>query len=274
MTDYLGSSRGTADRGEIWNEDPHPELLLNEQIRSFLTIAEYDPKWAEQFQDIKADLTADLADGGVTYSSIEHVGSTSVPGLASKAITDPISGIVRQAYIDICIVVPRADFTLNNLERFKEALFWGTRQGGYRYIGNGGVKDRWSFKVRGVLPVRNLYVTASGSIPHRSYLSLKNILCVDADLRREYEETKRALIEKYFDDELTYCRHKRPCIRKIFLKDGWSNAEVDEAEENAKRDWPSPTPADFYEECEVVEEDQEKGPDVSETTSRITEPCS
>ena len=271
MADNVNHLWGTPDRGESWDEDLPSERLTCEDVGSaFFTIEDYDPRWAENFQDIKADLTADLADGGVTFSTIEHVGSTSVPGLASKAITDRRSGIVREAYIDICIVIPRADFTPENLKRFKEALFWGRRQGGYGYIGTGGVDDRWSFKVRGVVPVRNLYVTAYGSIPYRSYISLREVLRVDGDLRREYEETKRALARLYFNDVLTYCRYKRPCIRKIFLKDGWSNAEVDEAEEHAKRDWPKPTPADFYEEDEVVEDCQERKPEDQTTTTMVS----
>ena len=90
-------------------------------------------------------------------------------------------------------------------------------------------------------------MTAEGSIPHRSYISLRKVLCDDEGLRREYEQTKRKLAELYCSDELTYCKFKRPCIRKIFLKDGWTAEEVDIAEAHSRRDWPAPTPADYYE---------------------------
>ena len=60
-------------------------------------------------------------------------------------------------------------------------------------------------------------------------------------------------------DVLTYCNKKKPVIRKIFLKDGWTLDEVIEAEEHAKRDWPPPSPADFIDAVfldEVVPERQ------------------
>lgn len=50
-------------------------------------------------------------------------------------------------------------------------------------------------------------------------------------------------------DVLTYCNKKKPVIRKIFLKDGWTMEEVMEAEEQAKRDWPLRSPADFLDEA-------------------------
>ena len=105
-------------------------------------------------------------------------------------------------------------------------------------------------------------MTAEGSIPHRSYISLRDVLSADEELRHEYEQTKRRLAELYCDDELTYCKFKRPCIRKIFLKDGWTAEEVDVAEENSRRDWPAPTPADFYERDELFQlhgEDEQVG---------------
>lgn len=225
-----------------------PAYTFDIDLRRKFTIEPYNPLWPQQFQAIKADLVADLADENVTYLSIEHIGSTSVPGLASKATTDPSSDVYRQAVLDICIVVSAGDFTLDKLEQFKEALSWGKRQGGYQYIGDGGVEDRWSFKVRGVIPMRNLYVVAEGSIPLRSYISLRETLRVDAGLRQEYEEKKRELAAISYDNVLQYCTLKRPVIRKIFLRDGWTNEEVDEAEEHARRDWPPYTPADFYEE--------------------------
>lgn len=132
------------------------------------------------------------------------------------------------------------------------------KSGGYSYIGDGGVQDRWSFKVRGVLPLRNLYIVAEKSIPLRAYISLRDRLGKDEKLREEYEVTKRESAKLHPDDEVTYCKWKRPMIRKIFLADGWTGEEVDMAEEQSKRDWPMLTPADFYEEHSVFEYVEEK----------------
>ena len=116
-------------------------LATDFDMRKRFTIRSYDPIWPRQFQAIKADLESDLAEAGVTYESIEHIGSTSVPGLGSKATTDPRSNCWCQAIIDICIVIPRAHFDDDGLAKFKHALLWGSRQGGYFYIGDGGVGE-------------------------------------------------------------------------------------------------------------------------------------
>ena len=68
---------------------------------------------------------------------------------------------------------------------------------------------------------------------------------------------KRLLAARYPEDILRYCNAKRPTIRKIFLEDGWTDDEVDQAEAEANRDWPPLTPADFYEaHNDVLEEGQ------------------
>jgi GrpB-like predicted nucleotidyltransferase (UPF0157 family) len=49
-------------------------------------VFDYDPLWAEHFVHIKAELLAAFVE--VPIVAIEHVGSTSVPGLATKPIID------------------------------------------------------------------------------------------------------------------------------------------------------------------------------------------
>jgi GrpB-like predicted nucleotidyltransferase (UPF0157 family) len=51
-----------------------------------IAILDYDPLWAEHFVRIKAELLTALAK--VPIVTVEHVGSTSVPGLAAKPIID------------------------------------------------------------------------------------------------------------------------------------------------------------------------------------------
>ncbi|HEY2276909.1 MAG TPA: GrpB family protein [Streptosporangiaceae bacterium] len=50
-----------------------------------IVIEDYDPAWAGQFAAVSARLRQALGDQVI---SVEHVGSTSVPGLAAKPIID------------------------------------------------------------------------------------------------------------------------------------------------------------------------------------------
>ena len=53
-----------------------------------VVVVPYDPAWPAQFAAIRASLAAALAAAGTAYISIEHVGSTSVPGLWAKPQLD------------------------------------------------------------------------------------------------------------------------------------------------------------------------------------------
>jgi len=50
-----------------------------------LVIKEYDPQWPVLFEELRVKFSGLL---GNMVSAIEHVGSTSVPGLAAKPIID------------------------------------------------------------------------------------------------------------------------------------------------------------------------------------------
>ncbi len=191
-----------------------------------ITISAYDAEWPAQFEAIKGELASDLAEEGIPFLSIEHVGSTSIHGLAAKPI------------IDILIVIPSADFNLLRLQEFKDALGWGARQGGYHYIGDGGVKGRWSFKLCDVEPARNVYVVAEGSLPLRSCLALRETLRANEELREEYARLKMGLAQIEYDNVMQYATLKNPVIRKILREAGWSEADIDEKEKQSVQDWP------------------------------------
>ncbi len=58
---------------------------IDEAGRRVIRIVDHDPAWAARFADIGAALRRAL--GGMALR-IDHIGSTSVPGLAAKPIID------------------------------------------------------------------------------------------------------------------------------------------------------------------------------------------
>ena len=188
------------------------------------------PLWPHHFEQIKTELAGDLADDNVSYLNIEHIGSTSIPDLPAKPI------------IDVLITVAPAEFNGTTLHKFREALGWGMRQGGYHYIGDGGVQGRWSFKLYGDIYIpRNVYVMPEDDgLVLRSYRDLKAVLMVDAELREEYGRVKCALAESgEYGDIMQYAAKKRPTIRKILKKAGWTDGMVDEQESKSVTGHPS-----------------------------------
>ena len=198
------------------------------------TVTAYDPEWPQQFESIAKDLEHDLKLFNVPFIAIEHVGSTSVPGLAAKPVLD-IMIVIKQAvpYEDIENATTWPDKT-------HYALIFGERPGGYQWIGDGGVRGRWSFKLhRGDLPARNIYVVIKDTIIYRSYLSLRETLrkpCY-GDLREGYAQVKLELAEREWVDVMEYATAKNAIIRKILLTAGWTNEQVDEKENGAVKGW-------------------------------------
>ena len=89
-----------------------------------ITIVDYDPQWPILFEQLRipvANVLGDLA------SSIEHVGSTSVPGLPAKPI------------IDMDVVVATAARIPHVIERLATL--------GYVYEGDKGIRGREAFAI-------------------------------------------------------------------------------------------------------------------------------
>lgn len=136
----------------------------------------YNPEWATQFASLKSELESFLT--GVSYQSIEHVGSTSIPGLPAKPI------------LDIDVVA-----TASQLPLVIEAL---SKEGtGYLYMGELYIEHRHAFRAPGLEPVRNLYVCVEGSAALRNHLGVKRLLMEDEALREEYGKLKMELGERY-----------------------------------------------------------------------------
>jgi GrpB-like predicted nucleotidyltransferase (UPF0157 family) len=65
-----------------------------------IKLHEYDPSWPDRFEEEKARVQATL---GEWAPQIEHVGSTSVPGLTSKAIVDLLVGVPSFDQAALCV---------------------------------------------------------------------------------------------------------------------------------------------------------------------------
>ena len=160
-------------------------------------VREYDPGWKEAFETIAAEIHAAL-DG--LEEVIEHVGSTSVPGLAAKPI------------IDIDVVIP----SVNDLEKAIELL----ERAGYEYEGNLGIKDREAFKYSGKehLMTHHLYVCPKGSAELRRHIAFRDYLRSCPEAAQRYGEVKMQAAGLYPCDIEKYIEYKSGIIEEIYKK--------------------------------------------------------
>jgi GrpB-like predicted nucleotidyltransferase (UPF0157 family) len=135
-----------------------------------IEVSEYDPTWPERFERLRGEYARAMAAAGVPVVTIEHVGSTSVPGLAAKPIID----------VDIVVAEPNVAAASRVLAGM-----------GFHPLGELGVPLRWAFKEPERLPRTNTYVVVEGSLSLRNHLAVRDALRADADLRDEYAVVKR-----------------------------------------------------------------------------------
>lgn len=174
-----------------------------------MLIKKYSENWVLDFSAIKAAL--DQALHGLAYT-IEHVGSTAVPNLDSKAIID----------IDI-IYTSRADF---------EKISWSLEQAGYYHNGNQGIEDREVFKRKenGTHEIldsitHHLYVCPVTSAALERHLLSRNFLRKHDEARLQYQQLKYELAEKARQDKKAYA-----ALKEIHI-----NAFIDWMMEEEKR---------------------------------------
>ena len=167
-----------------------------------VTVVPYSSEWPEQFARVAADLRRALAD--VPVLSIEHVGSTSVPGLAAKPV------------IDIDVVARREDLP---------AVITALVAVGYTHRGDLGVPDRESMAAPDDDPRRNVYVCVQGTLHLRNHLAVRTILRERADLRDRYGAIKTELARDPTMDIERYLALKSPVLQEVLTLSDLTDAE-------------------------------------------------
>jgi GrpB-like predicted nucleotidyltransferase (UPF0157 family) len=168
-----------------------------------IDVVDWSPRWAEQFEEVAAVLGRALAD--VRSARVEHVGSTSVPGLAAKPILD----------VDVVVEPGEESAAVAALESV-----------GYVHRGDLGVVGREAFHAPDE-PRRNVYVCTAGTANVRNHLAVRDVLRRRADLREAYDAVKRALAADPGMDIDTYIAGKSAVLQEVLEASGeFSAAEL------------------------------------------------
>jgi GrpB-like predicted nucleotidyltransferase (UPF0157 family)/RimJ/RimL family protein N-acetyltransferase len=170
-----------------------------------IVVQPYNPEWSNYFLELKNFIWPEIMDFA---TSIEHVGSTSVVGLAAKPV------------IDIDIIIPDTSFLDKAIERLGRI--------GYEYRGNLGIVERESFKSNNHLIKHNLYVCPQSSIALKNHICLRDTLRSHPDLRDEYSRLKQELVLKFQDSIDDYVEGKTDFILKVLEMNGLSSDRLED----------------------------------------------
>ena len=162
-----------------------------------VVLAAYDPSWPEIFAGEAWAIRQAL---GTALVGIEHVGSTSVPGLASKPI------------IDIVVSVTSLEAGTARVPALA-AL-------GYDCRGENGIPGRLFFR-KGLVEFKrthHLHLVEAGHEQWASMLLFRDYLRSHPGATRRYEELKRALAEKFRDNRAAYTKGKADFVQAVLVK--------------------------------------------------------
>ncbi|WP_405374828.1 MULTISPECIES: GrpB family protein [unclassified Microbacterium] len=148
----------------------------------------YDERWPELYRAHEARIRRAL---GTAAVEVHHIGSTSVPGLAAKPI------------VDIVVAVPDITAEEDYLPPLLAAGYeLRVREPGHRLVR---------------MPSRDVHVHVygHGAAAIAEYLLLRDHLRADDGDRRRYEDVKRELLGRRWDDMNDYAEAKTDVITSI-----------------------------------------------------------
>ena len=164
-------------------------------------IVNYDPQWPEVFTDLRGVLAIAI---DTLVLSIEHVGSTSVPGLSAKPI------------IDIDIVIESSNLLPSVVDRL-ECL-------GYIHQGNLGISGREAFRriaedvprshVKRTWPEHHVYVCPHDSPELARHLAFRNYLRQHPEQAVAYGNLKHEIAQCGARDRDAYTQAKTDFIER------------------------------------------------------------
>lgn len=161
--------------------------------RGTVSVVAYQPAWAEAFEKEKQQLQDAL---GNNVTDIEHIGSTSVPGLAAKPIIDMIAAV-------------------DGLSVYKQLIEPLTAIG-YEFMPERVFTDRVFFP-KGPRENRthHLGLVVKDSDQWKKTIAFRDYLRTNASARNKYQALKTELAAKYPNDRASYTIAKERLIEQL-----------------------------------------------------------
>jgi GrpB-like predicted nucleotidyltransferase (UPF0157 family) len=163
-----------------------------------VVIVEYNSQWPKFYEEEKAKVLQVLAD---KVLAIEHIGSSSVPGLGGKDIVDFFVGVKGKKDADRCLQLLKSlDYTRVTPEPGHTEWFYCLS------------------KTPGITPRYHLHLMRYPSPFWSKHILFRDYLRAHPELAEEYYELKKKLADKYGSDRIGYTDAKTEFIERVIEK--------------------------------------------------------
>ncbi|MEV0350677.1 GrpB family protein [Nonomuraea sp. NPDC050680] len=159
-----------------------------------MEIVEYDPQWPARFADQQGKVSAVLAQW--LAGPVEHIGSTSVPGLGAKPVIDMLAPVRSLGEAQDAVGVLEADGW----------LFWPDDPCRHYRL--------WFLRPRPEARTHHLHLIEHDHPDARALLCFRDALRADQELRQEYAQLKLDLADQHHDNRNAYSNAKSAFIER------------------------------------------------------------
>lgn len=161
--------------------------------RAPVVLEEYDSSWPNKFEKEK-DYLLEVA-GKWNYGSVEHVGSTAIPGMLAKPVIDIMFGV-------------------KSLEESKPAIKV-LQESGYEYWPYKTEVMHWFCKPSDAFRTHHLHLIPFDSPLWKERIKFRDTLRSNGGVAAKYAVLKKKLAIKYKEDREAYTQEKWPFIKKV-----------------------------------------------------------
>ena len=164
------------------------------EVTKEIVVSDWSADWASWFEQLHALVWPVVSAHALR---IDHVGSTSVEGLAAKPI------------IDMDVVCASEDEV--------RSVVAALRRAGYLWRGDLGVAGREAFRLLADdgRPPHHLYCVVEGNQAHRDHVDLRDLLRRDPVARQRYGDLKRANVAAAAGDVERYVALKHDLVTEL-----------------------------------------------------------
>jgi GrpB-like predicted nucleotidyltransferase (UPF0157 family) len=160
-------------------------------------IRPYDSAWPRLFDEERVRIDAAIHD---YIGSIEHIGSTAVPGLAAKPVIDILIGAHSLAEAP-CFIPPLQAMGYIYIEELEKQI----------------PERRYLQKVSPAGHTHHLHIAEPSSPFYIEHLHFRDVLRAHPEVAQEYAELKFRLAKQFRNDRPAYTEAKNDFIKKVLL---------------------------------------------------------